>query len=987
MNKQANVEMDANVFAKGSGVLVLMLGAVVLFGWHTANNALVQVHPGFAPMQYNTALAFLLCGGGLIGLSSNIRIISTVCGALVFTIGAATLSQYIFGIDLGIDQASMEHNITVQTSHPGRMAPNTALCFILSGAILAINRLRLQSRRVFIATRSLILLSFALAAVALLGYLSQVETAYGWSNLTRMALHTSVGFIVLSIGFLATTFRTGKVISELKGTPGWFAVCGVAVTMMVAVSLSFEFEKNETKLIRAELNQEALFIRNTLESALGSRFLDLRRVAQQQEFLRSAPAQERRLEAQKYLRDGEDLIAVGYADLSIKTQWVDTLRNDVSSSLIETSITQARNALTNNAPDLNDAAAREPFGMMDQEGRFMAFLPIFLNGAVEGYIIGVFDLDALVTTELSKEYFNRHGVSLFRNGKLVFGGAAPGARNADRWGVTNTLDFYGITWGIKVWPKDEFLADARSPLRLLVFGVGVLFSGMLLMLYRHGDAERRRVDERMREAAFLGAVLNNVNDGIVACESTGALTLFNRAAKDFHGVDANASKADEWAAGFDLYAPDGKALLATDDIPLMKAFNGECVEGQEMVIAPSGLPRRTVVLNAATLFSPSGEKLGAVATMKDVTAERAATETARRREKELQLIFDNVPVRLWLKDDKNIIVRLNEPAAESMGVSVEDAEGADTYDLFPEQAKKYHDDDLAVINSGAPEYGIIEEYTPSAGARGWVRTDKVPYFDEKTGKRMIFVASVDITKQVEASEELRRSNAALEQFARVASHDLQEPLRKLTIFSGFLEEDLGDGISDKAQADLKAITSSADRMRNLVRDMLSLSRIRADGLTPRPVDPNECIKEAMAALSQQCRELRAVIKYDELPSVMAEPTLLTQVYQNLAGNALKFTAPGCVPSVKFAAQRSGDDVILSVEDNGIGIDEKDGNKIFEPLTRLHSRDAYEGTGIGLAICKKTIETFGGEIWVENSSTGGACFKFRLKSAEAIESAA
>ncbi len=987
MNELMNDEHKNRMIARIAGILVLSLGATVLFGWYTTNEMLIQVFPSFAPMQYNTALAFLLSGAGLIAHSLKIRSITFLCGLFVFAVGFATLIQYIFGIDLGIDQASMEHYITVQTSHPGRMAPNTALCFLLSGLILLLSVRSAQSRRDFILKRVLILTSTALAIVALLGYLSQVETAYGWSSLTRMAVHTSFGFIVLSAGLLVTTFRGKIIFKELNASHGWITFAGVAVTMMVAVSLSLEFEKNETKRIRAELEQESIFIRSTLEGALASRFLDLRRMAQRREFLRGAPEDERRAEVRKYLNRGADLLAVGHSDLALEVNWIDRLREDVSTDEIKKTIAGGRAELRRIASVQIADGGLEPFGIMSGHGQYVTFLPIYLEGEAEGLIIGVFDLDVLVTTELSKDYFNRHGVSLYRDGELVFESAKSKGDNAARWGVTDALDFYDINWGVKVWPKQEFLQNVRSSLRFVVLGVGLLFSGIFVLMYRYSEAERLVTRERARDAAFLEAVLNNVSDGIVACDAKGALSLFNQSAKNFHGLDAKATAAQELAQAYDLYEPDGKTALATENIPLIQAYNGTGVYGQEMIISPKGLPRRTIIANAATLYGAEGEKIGAVATMRDVTVERSSAAIARRREKELQLIFDNVPIRLWLKDDKNGIVRLNKSAADSMGVSVEDAEGASTYDLFPEQAKKYHDDDLQVLNSGKPLFGIVEEYTPSAGQRGWVRTDKVPYFDETTGQRNLFVASTDITKQMEDSEELQRSNAALEQFARVASHDLQEPLRKLTIFSGFLEEDLGGEIPEKAKADLEAITSSAERMRNLVKDMLSLSRIRAEGLLPEPVNPNDCIAEAMTALSQQCRDLRAVVLYDELPPVMAEPTLLTQVYQNLAGNALKFTAPGRAPSVKFSAEQSGNDIILSVEDNGIGIDENDTKRIFEPLTRLHSRDAYEGTGIGLAICKRTIETFGGRIWVEKSPAGGACFKFSLKRAKAIETAA
>ncbi len=382
-----------------------------------------------------------------------------------------------------------------------------------------------------------------------------------------------------------------------------------------------------------------------------------------------------------------------------------------------------------------------------------------------------------------------------------------------------------------------------------------------------------------------------------------------------------------------------------------------------------------------------GKAILFLGTVQDVTGRRKLEEDVRRRTEELELILNNVPVRIWFKDDMNRIIRLNEQAAESMGMSVAEAEGANAYDLFPDMAKKYHEDDLEVIESGAPKLGIIEEFTPKHGDHGWISTDKTPYIDPETGDRFVFVAATDITKLKQTQSALEQSNAELEQFARVASHDLQEPLRKMMIFSEFLAQDLGEEIPDKAKADLDAISSSAQRMQRLIKDILSLSRLQTGERNLQPVDPQECISEAMATWAHRCKELGATILYDDLPLVMADPVLLMQVYHNLIGNALKFVCNDCKPEIRFTAEMVGRQAILGVQDNGIGIAADHRQKIFEPLARLHAREEFEGTGIGLAICKKAIERAGGRIWVDSTPGAGAHFRFALARAVSTQSAA
>ncbi len=178
-------------------VIVIFLGALVVMGWHINEARLIQVLPQFAPMQYNTALCFALSGIGFFFLILQRSLPSLLCGGLIFIIGFSTLAQYIFQMNFGIDNFLMDHTITTKTSHPGRMAPNTALCFLLIGVALMAGRLR-----IVLVTMSVTVL--ILASMALMGYFFYTDVLYGWGNLTRMAIHTAVGFLLLGIGFLMT---------------------------------------------------------------------------------------------------------------------------------------------------------------------------------------------------------------------------------------------------------------------------------------------------------------------------------------------------------------------------------------------------------------------------------------------------------------------------------------------------------------------------------------------------------------------------------------------------------------------------------------------------------------------------------------------------------------------------------------------------------------------------------------------------------------
>jgi len=225
-------------------------------------------------------------------------------------------------------------------------------------------------------------------------------------------------------------------------------------------------------------------------------------------------------------------------------------------------------------------------------------------------------------------------------------------------------------------------------------------------------------------------------------------------------------------------------------------------------------------------------------------------------------------------------------------------------------------------------------------------------------------------------EELARSNADLEQFAYVASHDLQEPLRMVASYTQLLSERYRGKLDDNADKFLGYAKEGALRMQVLIKDLLAFSRVVRAGTTPRNVDCNVALDEAVLSLTASIEETGAVVTHAMLPNLWADETQITQIFQNLIGNAIKFrqeAPPECAVSV----EKSGRNWLFSVSDNGIGIAPEYTENVFVVFQRLHARSEYPGNGIGLAICKKIIEHYGGTIWVESRVGQGSTFKFTL----------
>ncbi len=226
------------------------------------------------------------------------------------------------------------------------------------------------------------------------------------------------------------------------------------------------------------------------------------------------------------------------------------------------------------------------------------------------------------------------------------------------------------------------------------------------------------------------------------------------------------------------------------------------------------------------------------------------------------------------------------------------------------------------------------------------------------------------------NEELRRSNSDLEQFAYVASHDLQEPLRMISSYLSLLERRYGSTLDSDAREFIHFAVDGAARMKGLIQDLLSFSRAGRNSLKRRKVEGQQVLDHALKNLQPAIDEAHAEITADPLPAIAVDPSLLTHVFQNLIGNGIKFHGDA-TPHVHIAVQPSGEEWIFSVRDNGIGIETQYNDRIFRIFERLHTSDRYPGSGVGLAISKKIVERHGGRMWLESQPGKGSTFYFSI----------
>ena len=384
----------------------------------------------------------------------------------------------------------------------------------------------------------------------------------------------------------------------------------------------------------------------------------------------------------------------------------------------------------------------------------------------------------------------------------------------------------------------------------------------------------------------------------------------------------------------------------------------------------------------------------------DISERKWAEEALRQSQEQLQAILDNAPAVVYLKDLEGRFLLVNRSYEQLTELDRAQVLGKTDAELFPpDLAAMYQANDRAVLEQKIAIQS--EETAPSSKGIFTYLSLKFPLLDADGVPYALCGISTDITdrKQSEAAlqqakadldirvqertvelqklnVELQRSNQELEQFAYVASHDLQEPLRAITGYTQLLMQDYHDRLDETAQEYAGYVIDGAKRMQQLIEDLLTYSRVGTKDLVPTMVDCNTLIEQVLRNLQISIVESHATVAYKDLPSLIADKSQLVQLFQNLISNAIKFQRHSS-PHVEITAELKETEWQFRVQDNGIGIQPRFLDRIFEIFKRLHTRREFPGTGIGLAICKRIVDRHGGRIWAESEPGTGTTFYFTL----------
>lgn len=341
------------------------------------------------------------------------------------------------------------------------------------------------------------------------------------------------------------------------------------------------------------------------------------------------------------------------------------------------------------------------------------------------------------------------------------------------------------------------------------------------------------------------------------------------------------------------------------------------------------------------------------------------------------------PCSILMVDETGAIVMANAETQRLFGWAPEELLGQAVELLVPERFRSTHVAQRDSYNA-APRPRPIVSGLDLYGRRrdGSEFPVEIGLSPVKTTAGSVVVAAItDVSADRQRAEELARSNRELEEFARVASHDLQEPLRAVAGCVQILQRRYSEQLDEQANELIEYAVDGANRMRSLIEDLLTYSQVGRSQNLITAVDCLAALENALQNLAVSIEQTRAEVTHGPLPAVAAVSNEVVMLFQNLVGNAIKFRRQDVPPRVEVLVEQSGADWLFSVRDNGIGIDPQFHDRIFVIFQRLHTRREYPGTGIGLALCKRIVEHYGGRIWVTSPPGEGAEFRFTLPQAD------
>jgi PAS domain S-box-containing protein len=511
--------------------------------------------------------------------------------------------------------------------------------------------------------------------------------------------------------------------------------------------------------------------------------------------------------------------------------------------------------------------------------------------------------------------------------------------------------------------------------------------------FLHDITERKQAEETLRR---LADIVQSSHDAIIATTPGGEITDWNAGAAELYGY-----RADE-IAGLSLHLLIPEERAGSDVRMLSQALSGRRLEDHETEHRRKDGSLVPVSVTVSPMRDSRRAIVGASVIVRDRTERRRAEEALKEVQEAFRRAFEDAPIGMALfgveAGNRGRLLQVNSSMCEITGYATRELVSMTLEEItHPHDYETEHPLAEQLLRGEIPNYQLEKRFQRRDGGVVWAMHN-VSTVHDSSGRLLYGIAQVqDITRRKHtedrlasvASElerrasELERSNSDLQEFAYVASHDLSEPLRMVSSYVQLLARRYGDKLDSDADEFIGFAVDGVNRMQRLIDDLLAYSRTGTSEYRIGPVDCGELVRDTLVGMQTTIAEAGAEVVVGDLPTVRGDEGQLRQLFQNLIGNGIKFRAEE-PPRVEVSAERAAGEWLFRVADNGIGIDPRHAERIFSVFKRLHGREQYPGSGIGLSICKRIVERHQGRIWVEQGEAGGSVFSFTIPDREGTD---
>lgn len=496
--------------------------------------------------------------------------------------------------------------------------------------------------------------------------------------------------------------------------------------------------------------------------------------------------------------------------------------------------------------------------------------------------------------------------------------------------------------------------------------------------------ERKKVEIQLRERERLfKTVLETLPVGVWVLDKKGRVLQVNTKVTEIW-AGAPFRDLESYGGYRGWWVDSGEPVKADQWGGVRAALKGETSLDEEVEIEAFDGSHKFVLISSVPITNEAGEITGGVTVNQDITRRKVVEAALVASEQRFRGVFTNAAVGIGLFDGEMRPHSANAKLCDILGYRLDELLGHSFRDfIHPDDREPDVSNYQRLMTGELDSYTVEKRYVRKDGSFVWVRVTRSAQQEGQKIPEYTIGVIEDISARKEAEEnqhrllaEVQRSNQDLQQFAYVASHDLQEPLRMVSSYMQLLERRYKEQLDEKAQTFIDYAVDGTKRMQDLIEGLLRYSRISTEKHFVT-VDTNSIATTAIANLEQTIDEAGGEVTCDQLPTVEGDEVQLVQLFQNLIGNGLKYRKPGVPPHVHLSARQEGKEWIFAVKDNGIGIAPQHFEKVFQIFQRLHTKEEYPGTGIGLASCKKIVERHGGRIWIESNPREGSTFYFTL----------